>query len=68
MPARDWKFRVEDIITSIREILDLTQGMDFAAFSGDKRTVKAILFTLAIIGEAARRVPQQITEKYPLIP
>jgi hypothetical protein len=27
MPARDWKFRVEDIITSIREILDLTQGM-----------------------------------------
>ena len=68
MPARDWKFRVEDIVTSIREILDLTQGMDFADFSGDNKTVKAVLFNLAIIGEAARRVPQKITEKHPLIP
>jgi uncharacterized protein with HEPN domain len=68
MPARDWKFRIEDIITNIREILDLTQGMDFAAFSGDKKTVKAVLFNLATIGEAAKRVPQKITKKYPLIP
>jgi uncharacterized protein with HEPN domain len=68
MPTRDWKFRIEDIITSIREIMDLTQGMDFAAFSADKKTVKAVLFNLAIIGEASRRVPKEITEKYPLIP
>ena len=68
MPARDWKFRIEDIIINMREIFDLTQGMDFVIFSGDKKTVKAVLFNLAIIGEAARRVPQEITEKYPYIP
>ena len=43
MPARDWKFRIEDIIGNIQEVLELTQGMDFATFSEDNRTVKAVL-------------------------
>ena len=68
MPARDWKFRIEDIIGNIQEVLELTQGMDFTTFSEDNRTVKAVLFNLAIIGEAARRVPAKITEKYPFLP
>jgi uncharacterized protein with HEPN domain len=68
MPARDWKFRIEDIIGNIQEVLELTQGMDFTTFSEDNRTVKAVLFNLAIIGEAARRVPAKITEKYSSLP
>jgi len=68
MPARDWKFRVEDIRAAVKETLELTQGMDFEAFSNDKRTIKAVLYNLAVIGEAAQRVPQEIIEKYPFVP
>jgi len=42
--------------------------MNFEAFSSDKRTIKAVLYNLAVIGEAARRVPQEIIGKYPLVP
>ena len=40
MPARDWKFRIEDIIGNIQEVLELTQGMDFTTFSEDNRTAQ----------------------------
>lgn len=48
--------------------MELTQGTDFDAFSSDKRTIKAVLYNLAVIGEAARRAPQEVTEKYLRLP
>lgn len=52
----------------MKEILELTQDMDYKAFSGDTKTVKAVLYNLAIIGEASRSLPPEITEDYPSIP
>ena len=68
MPVRDWKFRIEDILEAVQDSLELTQGMDYDTFCQDKRTLKAVLYNLAVIGEAARKVPEEITSTYPLIP
>jgi uncharacterized protein with HEPN domain len=59
MPARDWKFRIEDIITNMREILDLTQGMDFASFSGDKKQSRQC----SLIWQLSGRPPDAFLKK-----
>ena len=45
-----------------------TRAMDYETFSQDKRTLKAVLYNLAVIGEAARKVPEEIAARYPSDP
>jgi uncharacterized protein with HEPN domain len=52
MPVRDWKFRITDILEAIQDSLEMTRAMDYGTFSQDKRTLKAVLYNLAVIGEA----------------
>lgn len=68
MPFRDWKIRITDILTAIEEILELTKGMDAAQFAQDNRTVKAVLYNFAVIGEAARHVPPEVRADWPMLP
>lgn len=37
-----------------------TEGMDFAAFEGDKRTQQAVVLNLLLIGEAAARMVESV--------
>lgn len=68
MPVRDWKFRIADILEAVQDSLEITRGMDYEAFHQDKKTMKAVLYNLAVIGEAARKVPEEVTARYPAIP
>lgn len=68
MPVRDWKFRIADILDAVQDSLEITHGLDYEAFCQDKKTMKAVLYNLAVIGEAARKVPEEVTAIYPLIP
>lgn len=68
MPNRDWKFRIEDILEAIDDIALLSEGMSYEQLRADARTVKALLYDLAVIGEAASRIPQEIKVLYPHIP
>lgn len=60
MPPREWRFRVQDMLHAIESILSYTQGMDFAAFDHDQRTVDAVVRNLIVIGEAANRIPDEV--------
>lgn len=68
MPARTWKFRIEDILEAIEDITRLTSGMSFDSFCADNRTTKAVLYNMAVIGEAAGRVPVEIARRHPEVP
>ncbi len=68
MPARDWKLRIEDILEAIQEIIQYTDGMTFEAFCKDTKTVKAVLYCIAVIGEAVRHIPHDVRMKYSEIP
>jgi uncharacterized protein with HEPN domain len=68
MPVRDWKFRITDILEAIQDSLEITRGLDYETFRQDKRTLKAVLYNLAVIGEAARKVPEEVAARYPMIP
>ena len=64
MPSRDWELRIEDIFEAINEIAQFTKGMTFEAFCADPKTIKACLYNIAVIGEAARHIPAEIATKY----
>jgi len=42
--------------------------MTFEQFSEDDRTVFAVIRALEIMGEAAKRIPQSMRDRYPKVP
>lgn len=60
--------RVGDILECISRIQRYTQGLGFAEFENDEKTIDAVTRNLEIIGEAARQVPARIKEDHPNIP
>lgn len=68
MPSRRLRDRIRDILKAIDEIERFTCGMNFDDFQSAEQTVKSVLYNIAIIGEAARHLPPEVTERYPEIP
>jgi uncharacterized protein with HEPN domain len=64
-PERNWRMRVEDILTCIGKIQAYTRGMTYEQFCEDDKTVDAVIRNLEIIGDAAGNIPLEIQEKYP---
>lgn len=59
---------VADLLTSLHEIEEFTQGLDFRAFSRDRKTVNAVLRSLEVMGEASKRITGAMRERHPEIP
>ena len=68
MPERDWRLRINDIAFAIDKIERYTVDMTLADFQADERTVDAVLRNFEVIGEAARNVPEDVTNANPNIP
>lgn len=68
MSSRDLRQRLQDILEMSTEIKTFTTGMSFADFEKDPKTVKAVLYNLAIIGEVAGRLLPKVEFLYPEIP
>jgi len=59
---------IEDIIRSAELIIDFTKDIDFDSFSKDLKTRYAVIRCFEVMGEAAKRIPDEIRNKYPTIP
>ncbi len=66
--TRTFKNRIQDILDAIVEIQSFTDGMAFEDFLEDRKTVRAVLYNMAIIGEAAATLMPDIEQVYPEIP
>ena len=55
--SRDRRYYLEDIARSCEKIQRFTAGMTLEAFLADERTYDAVVRNLEILGEAAKRVP-----------
>ncbi len=68
MSPRLWEHRITDIVEAIKKIQTYVKGMDFEVFQSDPKTIDAVIRNFIVIGEAARSMPKEITDKHPLVP
>jgi uncharacterized protein with HEPN domain len=57
-----------DILENIKDIDVFIEGMDYEDLKTDKKTQYAVIRCLEVIGEAAKKIPEQSRNKYPGIP
>lgn len=67
-PRRAYWDYLQDMLENARKASGFVQGMAFEDFAADERTVYAVIRALELVGEAVRRIPQDLREKYPEIP
>ncbi|MBS1232748.1 MAG: hypothetical protein H6R42_402 [Nitrospirae bacterium] len=56
---------LHDILENIADIREFTAGLTRESFSTDKKTVKAVVRSLEVIGEAANKLPEHVRDRYP---
>jgi uncharacterized protein with HEPN domain len=59
---------LQDILDAIQRARAFTGGMTFEEFAEDDRTVYATERALEVIGEAAKRVPEEVRSLAPDVP
>lgn len=64
----EWGDYLADILQALAEVEDFTKGMTYSAFARDKKTVNAVIRSLEVMGEAAKRIPDDVRAKHPEIP
>ena len=66
--GRDWRLYADDILEACGRIKRYVSGMDYDTFVADERTRDAVLRNVEIIGEAAKKLPAEVTARAPHIP
>lgn len=59
---------IEDILDAMDKAEILVQGYSFEQFEADFRTNFAVVRALEIIGEATKRLPMDLRDRYPEVP
>ncbi len=68
MSPRKWPRRIEDILDAVAKIQTFVEGQSREAFCQDAKTVKAVMADLAVIGEAAGHIPEDVISAHPEVP
>lgn len=68
MKKRNIEDYLQDIIDAATAIETFTQDIDIDTFSQNLEKIFAVSRGLEIIGEAIKRIPDPIRQKYPTIP
>ncbi len=62
---RDHLVYLEDILEAIRRIQEYSQGLSPEQFSKDSKTMDAVIRNLEIVGEAVKKIPENIRIAHP---
>jgi uncharacterized protein with HEPN domain len=61
---RDYILFIEDVLTCIEKIERYTSNVSFEDFSGNDMAVDAVIRNFEIIGEAVKKIPEEIKKRY----
>jgi len=66
--SREFLDFIEDILDGMNKAEVLLEGVSYSQFETDFRINFAVVRALEIIGEAAKRLPEELRHRYPNIP
>jgi uncharacterized protein with HEPN domain len=64
----DVRGRIGDMVAAISKIRTYVKGHDSASFAADGKARDAVVWNLAVLGEAARAIPDDIVDTHRHIP
>jgi uncharacterized protein with HEPN domain len=67
-PARDYSDYLRDIIDNAERARQFVAGMDYTSFAASVEKTYAVFHALEIIGEAARKIPSSVRDRYKRVP
>jgi uncharacterized protein with HEPN domain len=56
---------VQDIVSAVADIRSDTDGMDFASFAAKPTVVRSVLYSIAVMGEAAKNISPAFKAAHP---
>ena len=65
---RDYLHYLEDVLSSIKKVRSYIKNLSFSEFTGDEKTMDAVIRNFEIIGEASKNIPVEIKKKYSNVP
>lgn len=65
MPERNYKMFIDDIRTCCDKIIFLSSNKSYEEFFGDWVVMDAAIRNLEIIGEAVKKLPDELKKEYP---
>nr|WP_319376184.1 DUF86 domain-containing protein [uncultured Methanoregula sp.] len=68
MSEREAKLYLTDIDDAISAIRSYTNGMTYEQLLSDRKTREAIILNFVVIGEAIKKIPPDIIDRYPDVP
>lgn len=68
MTQRQLSEFLQDILDTITDIEIFTENVEFEAFQANREKVLAVVKSIEILGEAVKKVPDDIHNQYPNIP
>lgn len=63
--SRDYKVYLEDVREAISKIRTYTVGLSLKTLSDDSKTLDAVVRNLEVIGEAIKKVPDEVRSNHP---
>ena len=64
---RDSRVYLEDILDATRKIKTYTGGLSKTEFLQDEKTLDAVVRNLEVIGEAVKKLPEDLRAKHPAL-
>lgn len=66
--VRQHRDRIGDILAAIADIRADTQGMNYASFEKNPTVIRSVLYSIGVIGEAAKGLDQGFKDVHPEVP
>lgn len=65
---REYEDYLNDMREAVSSIEEFVKDMTFEEFEKDRKTLFAVIRAFEVLGEATKKIPKTVREKYPEIP
>ncbi len=66
--SRDVGVYLDDMVEALTRVVAYSRGLSREQFYADTKTVDAVVRNVEVLGEAAKRVPEEVRARHPSIP